>query len=326
MTGKDLFKAINNLDDELIADAYVIEKKNARPRVLIFRYAAAAAVIALSVLTAVMLGKNRLPVTPAGTAVLTSAAPTTADGAETSPSVADTDGSETSESQPPQSAAAPSASDSPAPATAVPTVSAPDAVPAGEPTATAPTTRPAEIPAADTTASPTTAQAKPIPPASEKPSSVSPTRPTETIPSSVAPTVVTEADPSVAPSGIIWPGDAPQNDPPTAAPTMEPEPPTEQPAEETVTPGVPPLPTSDYMGEPIPSTDPVTEAPSYVPQNGDTAVFGGRTYRLQPNYGVTPDMVGDPIGRTADGRQVFACLTDGSVILVLTENGLRAFG
>lgn len=321
MTGKDLFKAINNLDDELIADAYVIEKKNARPRVLIFRYAAAAAVIALSVLTAVMLGKNRLPVTPAGTAVLTSAAPTTADGAETSQSVVDTDWSETSESQPPQSAADPSASGSPASAAAHPTVSEPAAEPAGEPTATAPTTRSAEIPAAETTA-PTTAQAKPIPPES----TAAPTTRTGPAPTA-APTEVPATEPAAQPSGIILPSDPAHQNPSTAAPTEEPEPQTESPTVEvTVTPGAPPLPTSDYMGEPIPSTDPVTEAPSYVPQNGDTAVFGGRTYRLQPNYGVTPDMVGDPIGRTADGRQVFACQTDGSVILVLTENGLRAFG
>ena len=106
MTGKDLFKAINALDDELIADAYVIEKKNARPRVLIFRYAAVAAVIALSVLTAVLLGRNRIPVKPGETSALSDAAPTTAERTETSLSVVNTDGSKTSETQTPQSAAA----------------------------------------------------------------------------------------------------------------------------------------------------------------------------------------------------------------------------
>ena len=37
-------------------------------------------------------------------------------------------------------------------------------------------------------------------------------------------------------------------------------------------------------------------------------------------------LIGEALGKTDDGRQAFACLTDETVILVLTENGFRAFG
>ncbi|MBR5427239.1 MAG: hypothetical protein IK118_02725, partial [Clostridia bacterium] len=68
------------------------------------------------------------------------------------------------------------------------------------------------------------------------------------------------------------------------------------------------------------------EPPTSATATVDTVVFDGREYCLNEDYYIVAEMIGEALGKTDDGRQAFACLTDETVILVLTENGFRAFG
>ncbi len=297
MTGRDVFNAINNLDDELIADAYVVEEKKTQPHLLAFRRAAVAAVVVRAVLTAVLTGKNKIPVKPANTVPTAS----TTQSAVTVPTTGV--GRETSESQTgtPQDAAAPSTGSGSAASTAA-------AVPTASNAGTAPTL---------------TQSAATIPPTAIVPNALPSASVTRNMPT---------APPTESPSAESEPTDLPTaSDEPSGfvAPTEPASGMAETTQDAAVTLDLAaqtkavPSSSAQFAEESEPGND---EPQASEPQSVDTVVFRGREYVLIGSIRITAEMVGDAIGRTDDGRQVFACLTDGTLILVATENGLRAFG
>lgn len=165
---------------------------------------------------------------------------------------------------------------------------------------TAPTTSPSTIPTTAPTTLPSTAP-------TTEPSSARQTEPPATVPTA-APTTAEPTVPSVVTT-------ASQTAVPSAEPTVDP------------TSGTPisiaDSPTAlNIVTDPTSEPNTVTEPAYYI----EFADFGEYRYELRENVAVTPDMVGDALGFAMDGRQVFACLTDGSLILVLTEGELLAYG
>ena len=312
MTGKDIFKAINALDDELIADAYVVEKEAAKPRLLAFRYAAAAAVIVLAVLTAILLGRNKLPVTPVPTENHTTAfatepastsGKTAADAPESSQTQTTDSGTESQASQTVSDAPTTRRGTRPTEPTTPTTVPRPvPTTAADEPTLTVPTTVPTTGPTqAPTTAEPTAPDRTPTQPTTDAPTETLPAKPIPPEESRSHSTVTNLPEPKEGYSGIVMPAVGPQASS-TTAPTEEPG------AELTESPTIEaPAPPSEQLMIPL------------------SVSFNGQSRRLQSAVTITADMVGSYLGTTADGRSVFACLTDSEIILVVTDAGLRAY-
>ncbi|MBR1810399.1 MAG: hypothetical protein IJ766_01955 [Clostridia bacterium] len=82
MNGKDLFEAINNVDESLLNDVYEIERPK-QAKLFALRYAAAAAVVAVTVITAFSVHRFRIPVTPDPSSTLPNAPATVSQTAET---------------------------------------------------------------------------------------------------------------------------------------------------------------------------------------------------------------------------------------------------
>ena len=164
---------------------------------------------------------------------------------------------------------------------------------------TAPTS-PSTIPTTAPTTLPSTAP-------TTEPSSARQTEPPATVPTA-APTTAEPTVPSVVTT-------ASQTAVPSAEPTVDP------------TSGTPisiaDSPTAlNIVTDPTSEPNTVTEPAYYI----EFADFGEYRYELRENVAVTPDMVGDALGFAMDGRQVFACLTDGGLILIQTEGELLAYG
>lgn len=166
---------------------------------------------------------------------------------------------------------------------------------------TAPTTSPSTVPTTAPTTLPSTAP-------TTEPTSARQTEPPATVPTA-APTTAEPTVPSVVTTASQ-----------TAVPSAEP---TSEPASELLNSAAPTA-VSDSPTAVDPTSEPntVTEPAYYI----EFADFGEYRYELRENVAVTPDMVGDALGFAMDGRQVFACLTDGGLILIQTEGELLAYG
>ena len=156
---------------------------------------------------------------------------------------------------------------------------------------------------------PTTAPTNPSTVPTTAPPTIPTTAPTMS-PTTVPTTAPTTAEPT-APSGVPT---ASQTAVPTAEPTVDPT------SETPISIADSPTALNIVTDSKEPNT--VTEPTYYI----EFADFGEYRYELRENVVVTPDMVGDALGFAMDGRQVFACLTDGGLILIQTEGELLAYG
>ncbi len=295
-----LFEAMSHVDDALIAEAEAPPKKQKRVYWISVAVSAATAAAVAGLLVMNAKRTPEIPLSPHNGIVSTQTDPTVTESTAAPTDIIDAPETEASSgsSVPVLTTVIPTTAPTTSPST-VPTTSPttlPSTVPTAEPSSAAPTEPPATVPtSAPTTAEPTVPTVSPTASQTAVPSSEPTSEPASELLNSVAPTAVSDSPTAV---NIIT---GPTTEPNTVdEPTSEPN---------TVT---------DPTTEPNIVTDPVF----YI----EFADFGEYRYELQEDVRVTPEMVGDALGFAMDGRQVFACRTDGNLILVRTGAEFLAYG